>query len=249
MASYLNLHGYGPGKPVTAAAAAATLLRGLRVSNEFIPPDIDERSALLRTILAGRRVLLMLDNARTSDQVRALVPGADSLVIVTSRNQLRGLSIRDGAHRVTLHRLSADESINVLSAAISAGRVAAEPGAAARLVELCDGLPLALAIVAERAHRAGTVAEVVHALEDEKARLDNFAAGEGDPHTDLRAALSWSYQAVGSNAAAMFDLLGLNPASDIGLDPAVALADLPVGEAKQSLDQLVGGAHGAAAAL
>ncbi|MFI6077177.1 BTAD domain-containing putative transcriptional regulator [Actinoplanes sp. NPDC051343] len=236
---YLNLHGHGPGEPITPAAAAAILLRGLGISNGVIPPDADERAALLRTTLAGLRVLVMLDNARNSDQVRALLPGMDCLVIVTSRNQLRGLSVRDGALRVTLHSLAVAESISFLSAVLSARRISAEPDAAARLVEICGGLPLALSIVAERAHRSGTLSDVVHALEDEKARLDNFVTGESDPHTDLRAALSWSYQALGSNAAAMFDMLGLHPAADIGLDCAAALAGLPVREAQQSLDQLV----------
>lgn len=236
---YLNLNGYGPGQPVTPAAALATLLRGLWVAGDLIPPGVEERAALLRTTLADRRVLLVLDNARDADQVRALLPGSGGLVIVTSRSQLRGLSIRDGAHRVTLHRLSAGESAGLLSAAIPADRLAAEPGAAARLIELCAGLPLALAIVAERAHRAGSLAEVVHALQDEKARLDNFGAGEGDPHTDLRAALSWSYQALGPDAAAMLDRLGRHPAGTIGLESAAALADRPPAEAKRALDQLV----------
>jgi DNA-binding SARP family transcriptional activator len=236
---YLNLNGYGVGQPLTPAAAAATLLRGLSVPSERIPESGEERAALLRTALAGRRVLLMLDNARGADQVRALVPGADCLVLVTSRSQLRGLSIRDGAHRVTLHRLPVDESFSLLSATVSAERLAAEPQAAARLVELCDGLPLALAIVAERAHRAGTLAEVVDALHDEKARLDNLGAGDGDPHTDLRAALSWSYRALSPDAAAMFDKLGLHPANDIGLESAAALAGLPVPHARRSMDRLV----------
>jgi DNA-binding SARP family transcriptional activator len=160
---YLNLRGDGPGEPITPAAAAATLLRGLGVGNEMIPPDGDERSALLRTTLAGRRVLLMLDNARSSDQVRALIPGTDCLVIVTSRNQLRGLSIRDGASRVTLCPLPVGESTALLGSVLSARRVKAEPDATARLVEICAGRPLALAIVAERAHRARTLWDVVHA--------------------------------------------------------------------------------------
>ncbi|WP_204005974.1 AfsR/SARP family transcriptional regulator [Virgisporangium aurantiacum] len=235
---YLNLNGYGSGEPLTPAAAAATLLRGLSVAGDLIPESVDERAALLRTTLAGRRVLLLLDNARDADQVRALLPGADGLAIVTSRSQLRGLSIRDGAHRVTLHRLPVDESVSLLSVAVSAERLAAEPDAAARLVELCDGLPLALAIVAERAHRAGTLAEVVHALRDGKARLDNLGAGDGDPHTDLRAALSWSHRALDPDAAAMFDRLGLHPANDIGLESAAALANVPVWQAKRSLDRL-----------
>lgn len=236
---HLNLRGYGRGEPVAPASAAETLLRGLGVDNELIPPSVEERSALLRSRLAGRQVLMLLDNARDADQVRPLLPGTGSLVIVTSRNQLRGLSIRDGAHRVTLNRLPADQAVELLSASIGAERIGAEPAAAARLVELCDHLPLAISIVAERVDRSSTLAEVVNALEDEKARLDNLGTGEDDPHTDLRAALSWSYGALDKDAAAMFRMLSLHPANDIGLEAAAALADLPITRAKASLDKLL----------
>jgi DNA-binding SARP family transcriptional activator/tetratricopeptide (TPR) repeat protein len=235
---YLNLRGYGPGEPVSPAAATETLLRGLGVESERIPSGAEERSALLRSTLAGWPVLMLLDNARDADQVRPLLPGTGSLVIVTSRNQLRGLSIRDGASRVTLRRLPADQAVDLLAEAVGPHRVAAEPAAAARLVELCDNLPLALAIVAERTHRTTTLAGVVAALEDEKARLDNLGTGERD--TDLRAAMSWSYQALSDEAAsAMFRKLGLHPANDIGAETAAALADMPVTQAKAALDQLV----------
>lgn len=236
---YLNLRGYGPGEPVSPDAAVESLLRGLGVDSGLIPSDVDERSALLRSTLSGRQALIMLDNARDADQVRPLLPGADGLVIVTSRNQLRGLSIRDGAHRVTLNPLPPPQSIELLAAAIGPERVAGEPEAAATLVELCDYLPLALSIVAERALRSGLLADVVRALEDEKARLDNLGTGEDDPHTDLRAALSWSYQALSAEAARMFRALGLHPASDIGLDAAAALVNVPPARAKEALDRLV----------
>ncbi|ALG07057.1 AfsR/SARP family transcriptional regulator [Kibdelosporangium phytohabitans] len=236
---HLNLRGYGHGEPVTPGAAAETLLRGLGVSSDLIPPNVEERSALLRSSLAGLQVLMLLDNARDADQVRPLLPGTGSLVVVTSRNQLRGLSIRDGAHRVTLNRLPADQAVELLSSSVGADRVGAEPAASARLVELCDHLPLAISIVAERADRSGSLAEVVHALEDEQARLDNLGTGEDDPHTDLRAALSWSYRALDQDAAAMFRLMGLHPANDISLEAAAALADLPVLRAKASLDRLL----------
>jgi DNA-binding SARP family transcriptional activator/tetratricopeptide (TPR) repeat protein len=235
---YVNLRGYGPGEPMSPSAAAESLLRGLGVPSDFIPADIEQRAALLRSTLAGRRALVLLDNARDADQVRPLLPGGESLVIITSRSQLRGLSIRDGAHRVTLGRLTADESLVMLATVVGQERVSAEAEQAARLVELCDRLPLALAIVAERAQRADSLCSVVRALLDEKARLDVFGAGESDPHTDLRAALSWSYRALDEDAAAMFRKLGLHPANDIELETAAALAGLPVWQAKQSLDRL-----------
>lgn len=235
---YLNLRGFGPGGPVSPSAAAEALLRCLGVQNASIPAGIDERAALLRGVVAGRRTLLLLDDARDAEQVRPLLPGGDSLVVVTSRNQLRGLSIRDGAWRVTLDRLPADDALAMLAAVIGADRVAAEPEPAARVVELCDRLPLALSIVAERASRAGRLGDVVRALLDEKARLDVFGAGAADPHTDLRAALSWSYRALDADAAAMFRQLGLHPSNDIGIEAASALAGLPPRTARRTLDRL-----------
>jgi DNA-binding SARP family transcriptional activator/tetratricopeptide (TPR) repeat protein len=236
---YLNLRGYGPGEPMSPSSAAETLLRGLGVRNDLIPPGAHERAALLRSTLAGRRVLVLLDNARDAEQVRPLFPGADSLVVITSRHQLRGLSIRDGAHRMTLGSLSPSEALALLAATFGPDRVAAEREAATRVVELCDGLPLALAIVAERAQREGGLTEVVRALLDERERLDVFGDGEGDPHSDLWVALSWSYRALGADAAALFRRLGLHPADEISLATAAALAGVDERQAQQLLDRLV----------
>lgn len=238
---FLNLRGYGPGEPVTAAAALETLLRALGTSNAAIPAGVDERAALLRSTLAGRPALILLDNARDANQVRPLLPATNALVIVTSRNQLRGLSVRDGAHRVTLDVLGDGAAVELLTTAIGADRAAAEPGAVRRLAELCDHLPLALAIVAERAHRGAGLAEMVRSLTDEAARLDALAGGTDDPDTDLRAALSWSYAALAPDAAVMLRRLGAHPTNDIALETAAALADVPVPAAKASLDRLVAG--------
>jgi tetratricopeptide (TPR) repeat protein len=181
-----------------------------------------------------------LDNARDAAQIRPLIPGAGSLVIVTSRNQLRALSIRDGARRVTLERLDALEAVALLGTIVGPERVDAEPAAAAELARLCDGLPLAVAVVAERVQRADSIGEVSDALADEKERLATLGEGsDGDPQTDLRAALGWSYRALDPVAAGMFRRLGLHPPNDFGSEVAAALADLPVTEAKQALDRLV----------
>ncbi|SMC72768.1 DNA-binding transcriptional activator of the SARP family [Kibdelosporangium aridum] len=234
---YLNLRGYAPDGPVTPAAAVETLLRSLGVSNEVIPSGLDERSALLRSTLSGRRTLLFLDNARDAEQVRPLLPSTTALVIVTSRNQLRALSIRDGAYRLTLHRLHCEQSLELLASAIGHHRITKDIAYAGKLVELCDHLPLAIAIVAERALRAGSLREVVTALEDEQARLDNLDTRDNNPYTSLRAALTWSYHALSQQAAAMFRKLGMYPGNDIGLPAAIALAGMP--QAQTALDQLV----------
>jgi tetratricopeptide (TPR) repeat protein len=131
------------------------------------------------------------------------------------------------------------EALSLLAAVLGPDCVAAESHAANRLVDLVDGLPLALAIVAERAQRARSLADVVHALADERERLDALGTGEGDPHTDLRAAFSWSYRALGRDAAALLRKLGLHPAEAIGLDAAAALVERPLPATQQSLDELL----------
>jgi DNA-binding SARP family transcriptional activator len=236
---YLDLHGFSGTDPVCPAVAARTLLGGLGVAPANIPAGIEERTALLRSRLAGRRGLILLDNARDAAQVRPLLPGTDCLVIVTSRNQLRSLSIRDGAHRVTVGRLSPAEAIALLSGAAGHHRVTAEPRAAARLAWLCDRLPLALAIAAERVRRAGSLHEVAVALADERSRLDAFGDDDGDPGTDLRTTLTWSYRTLAPSAARMFRRLGCHPVPGIGLAAASALTELPEARARQALDQLV----------
>jgi DNA-binding SARP family transcriptional activator len=233
---YLNLRGFSADDPVRPAAAIETVLRSLGVPVERIPAELDERSALLRSILADRRSLILLDNARDATQVRALLPGRGALVIVTSRNQLRALSIRDGAQRLSLRRLSHDDALELLGMAAGPQRVAAEPQAARQLAELCDGLPLALAIVAERTQRADTLSHVVQALTGEIGEPDTFRSGMG---SELYAALSWSYRTLDPRAAAMFRGLGLHPANDISTGAAAAIVGLPVTQAKQVLDQLL----------
>lgn len=233
---YVNLRGYGPGDPVPPEAAAERMLRALGIRRELIPSDLDERSALLRSTLSGYDALILLDNARNSEQVRALLPGGRGLVVVTSRAQLRELSIQDGARRVTLDPLPRQQSVDLLAAAVGNRWVAEDPTATATIVELCDRLPLALAIVAERAQRAGSLAAVMTELANEHARLDQLDTGGG---SSLRATLSWSYRALDTDAAAMFGRLGLLPASDIELRTAAALADVPVAHARITLDQLV----------
>ena len=158
--------------PVTPADAVEAALRSLGVRGDRIPPQLAARSALLRTTLSGRPVLLLLDNARDAEQIRPLLPGGAALVIVTSRHPLRGLSIQHGAHRVTVPRLSRPESVRLLAAAVGEHRVAARPQAAGAIADLCAGLPLALSVVAERIAAAGSLAEVAAGLRDEATRRD-----------------------------------------------------------------------------
>ncbi|WP_412543737.1 BTAD domain-containing putative transcriptional regulator [Longispora sp. K20-0274] len=146
---YADLHGYSGVPPVRPLDALTRFLRALGVPEAAIPTDVDEASALYRSQLADRRVLVVLDNARHPDQVRPLLPGGPgSRALVTSRDRLAGLTARDGARRLVLDVLGPDEAVALLAAVIGPDRVAAEPGAAAELVALCGHLPLAIRITA-----------------------------------------------------------------------------------------------------
>jgi DNA-binding SARP family transcriptional activator len=237
---HLDLRGYGPGEPVDPATALDVVLRALGVPAGQVPPSRDERSALLRTRLAGRRLLLVLDNARDAEQVRPLLPGGPSLALVTSRSELRGLQVRDGATRRQLRELDPADSVALVRAAIGADRADAEPAAVDELTRLCGRLPLALVIAGERAARfaGASVAELVAELRAGQDRLDTLADLD-DPATDLRAVFSWSYRALDAGTARVFRRLGLHPGVEVTLPAAAALLGAGPGEARRQLDRLV----------
>lgn len=237
---FVNLRGYAADQPVTATAALLAFLRALGVPPEQVPTDTAERAALFRTLTADRRLLLLIDNARTAEQVRELIPSSGSLVLITSRNQLRSLGSQLGAVRLALDPLPADDAVQLLAASVGAERVAAEPTAVAELARLCAGLPLALAIAAESARRTEgePFAGLVTALRDEARALDVFSDPDDD-QSDLRRVLSWSYQALEPETARVFRLLGLHPATTIVAPAVAALADLETQTAERLLDRLV----------
>lgn len=237
---FVNLRGYAADRPVTAAAALLAFLRALGVPPEQVPAETAERAALFRTLTADRRLLLLIDNARTAEQVRDLIPSSGSLVLITSRNQLRSLGPQLGAVRLALDPLPADDAVQLLAASVGAERVAAEPTAVAELTRLCAGLPLALAIAAESARRTDgePFAGLVTALRDEARALDVFSDPDDD-QSDLRRVLSWSYQALEPETARVFRLLGLHPATTIVAPAVAALADVEVPAAERLLDRLV----------
>jgi DNA-binding SARP family transcriptional activator len=238
---FLDLRGYGPGEPVDPAQALDVMLRALGVPPAQVPPSTPERSALLRTRLADRRALLVLDNARDAAQVRPLLPGGPSLVVVTSRDELRGLRVRDGAFGWNLRELSAGDALALVRATIGDDRAAAEPAPVAELVELCGRLPLTLLIGAERIARfpQTPVATLVAELRlGERERLD--ALGDpADPAVDPRSVFSWSYRALEPPVARAFRLLGLHPGRQVTVPAAAALLDVPAGEARRLLAELV----------
>ncbi|MFJ6676007.1 ATP-binding protein [Actinosynnema sp. NPDC091369] len=237
---YVNLHGWGPQGPLSSAEALAGFLRSLGLSNDQIPHNADERAARFRSLVAGRRMLIVLDNARDAGQIRPLLPGTSScVVLVTSRNSLPGLVSRDGARRINLDLLPQPQAVALLRMLIGR-RVEAEPAAAEALVRHCARLPLALRIVAELAvaNADAPLRELVRDLEDEESRLDLLEAGD-DPYTAVRAVLSWSYRNLDPSEARAFRLLGLHPGRDFDENSAASLIGASPAEARKRLGALV----------
>ena len=236
---YANLRGYDPGDPVTPADALTGLLLAAGMNASRIPAGLDDRAAMYRGLLAGRRMLIVLDNALDTEQVRPLLPGSgECVVVVTSRDSLAGLVARDGAVRLELDALPAADAAELLRALIGP-RVAEEPHAAAELVEQCCRLPLALRVAAELAAArpqtplAGLVAELFVPAE----RLVLLAAG-GDPASGVQRVFSWSLRYLDAEVAQAFTLLGLHPGPDVDAYELATLLCVPVTQARQILDTL-----------
>ncbi|MGH3941458.1 MAG: ATP-binding protein [Pseudonocardiaceae bacterium] len=236
---YVNLRGYDTEAPLSASDALAGFLRALGLTGSDIPVDVDERAAAYRSLLAERRMLVVLDNANSVDQIRPLLPGAPScLVVVTSRDSLAGLVARHGAIRLDLDLLAPGEAVALLRALIGT-RVQDEPAAAAILARQCAWLPLALRVAAElaAAQPETPLAELVAGLGDEQRRLELLEAG-GDPRTAVRGVFSWSYQRLPAEAARAFRLVGLHPGPDLDPYATAALTDSTRDQAQQLLDLL-----------
>jgi DNA-binding SARP family transcriptional activator/tetratricopeptide (TPR) repeat protein len=240
---YVNLRGYDPGEPLPAASALEGFLRALGTEPSKVPARLDERAAAYRSAVSGRRMLVVLDNARTAEQVRPLVPGTSGcLVLVTSRNDLAGLVARDGAHRLALPRLPGAEAAELLRQILRPARTDHAATAIAELVRLCAGLPLALRVVAERAARRPDVplADLIAELSERTERL-NLLSPADDPHAAVRTVLSWSHDALPPAAARLLRLLGLHPGHDLDRYAAAQLAAVGLAEAGRLLDALLGG--------
>jgi DNA-binding SARP family transcriptional activator/tetratricopeptide (TPR) repeat protein len=237
---YVDLRGLEPGlPPMEPAVALWYLLAGLGVPSPRIGTSAEERAAAYRSLVDGKRILVVLDNATSAAQVRPLLPGSPGcLVVVTSRNDLAGLVAGQGAALVTLDVLSHAEAREMLARRLGRDRVAAEPEAADEIVEECARLPLALSIAVGRAAgRAGQpLAELAAELRDAKGRLDPLEAG--DAATDMRVVLSWSYDQLSEPAARVFRLLGLHPGPDISSPAAASLAGISRAEAGAALREL-----------
>lgn len=242
---YVNLRGYDPGEPVAAKSALEWFLAALGVAATAIPSDTESRSALFRSLLASRRMLIVLDNAATVGQVRPLLPGAGScLALVTSRSRLSGLVARDNAHRITLEVFGEAEAVELVQATTAPYRVGDAGAEIGELARLCARLPLALRIAAERAAARPhmPLSELIEDLRGESSLWDALSTEddeEGDADA-VRSVFAWSYRALTVEAARMFRLLGLFPGPEFSTGAAAALAGVRVPEARKQLDALAG---------
>jgi len=221
---FVNLRGFDPaGAALEPGEALRGFLDALMVPPERIPVGLDAQAALYRSLLSGRRMLILLDNARDGEQVRPLLPGtARCLVVVTSRNELAALTAA-GAHPMRVDLLTADDARQLLARRCGTARTAAEPEALQAMVDLCARLPLALSVVAARAaaHPTFPLAALAAELSDLRHRLD--ALSGGDPTTDLRAVFDWSCRMLSLPAAQLFRSLGLHPGPEISAAAAASL--------------------------
>jgi DNA-binding SARP family transcriptional activator/tetratricopeptide (TPR) repeat protein len=236
---YVNLRGFDPsGTPVASADALRWFLGAFGVTEEQMPCSVDAQVGMYRSLLAGKRVLVILDNARDAAQVRPLLPGSPScLAVVTSRARLPGLAAIEGARLVPLEVLTAADARELLASRLGE-RALAEAEAAHMLTGLCSRLPLALSIVAALAAARPrlSLAEMARELTDARGRLDALDAG--DPAASVRAVFSWSCQQLSEPAARLFRLLGLHPGPDITTAAAASLAGLAPCQAQPLITEL-----------
>jgi DNA-binding SARP family transcriptional activator/tetratricopeptide (TPR) repeat protein len=236
---YVNLRGFDPvSEPMAPGTALEWFFDALGVPAGEVPPALEAQSALLRTLLDGKRMLLLLDNARDADQVRPLLPGSPGcMVLVTSRSQLTGLVV-EGATPVPLDVLDRREAADLVARRLGAERAAAESAAVDALVEHSAGLPLALSVTCARAatRPAMKLADLAAELADARGRLDALQTGEAS--TDLRAVFSWSADKLSEPAALIFRLIGLHAGPDIDAPAAASLAALPLPRARTALAEL-----------
>jgi tetratricopeptide (TPR) repeat protein len=237
---YANLRGFDPsGSPVEVATVALEFLDALGVPPARVPLNLDAQLALYRGRLAGRRVLIVLDNARDVEQVRPLLPGASGcLVLVTSRNQLGGLVAVDGAVPLTLDLLTHDEARDLMIRRLGRERVARDEAVVDELIELCARLPLALNIAAAHAslHPDQPLGVLADELRDARRRLDALAIG--GPAADVRAVFSWSYDTLSPEVARVFRLLGLHSGPDVSVPAVASLTALDLARVRRVLDEL-----------
>jgi DNA-binding SARP family transcriptional activator len=237
---YVNLRGFDPAAAVLSPSDALRgFLHALGVLRERIPTDLREQADLYRSLLASRRVLVVLDNARNAEQVRPLLPGTPGcLAMITSRNELSGLVAVEAAHPIVVDLFTPAEAWQFLAARLGPDRIAADRQAAEEIIRRCARLPLALAVVAARAalHPGFRLAALADELRDSQRRLDALAGDE--PTTDIRSVFSWSYRILTPAAARLFRLLALSPGPDIAMPAIASLGGLPLARTRSLITEL-----------
>ncbi|MFD9705783.1 BTAD domain-containing putative transcriptional regulator [Lentzea sp. NPDC059081] len=234
---FVDLRGFGPAdEPMAPGTAVRGFLSALQVDPGRLPSDPDAQAALYRSLLSGRRMLIVLDNAATPDQVVPLLPGSSSCtVLITGRTRLASLIDRHGVRQLNLDVLSRTESRALLATRLGAGRVAAEPGAVDELVDLCGGYPLALSITARHAGPGVPLAEVAAELREFGLELLDH---DTDPTASLLAVLSWSLRRLTDEHRTVFGLLGIAPGPDATTPAVAALTGLSPARARRALSAL-----------
>jgi DNA-binding SARP family transcriptional activator len=237
---YVNLRGFDPtGSAMKPAEAVRGFLDAFGVTLQQLPANLEAQAALYRSLLTGRRVLVLLDNAADEDQVRPLLPGSPGcLVIVTSRNELSGLIVTEGARPVMVDLMSVPEARQLLSRRIGENRISAEPQAVDVIIALCARLPLALMLVAARAatHSGFGLSALASELREAGSSLDVFDGA--DQATNVRAVFSWSYQRLSVPGRRLFRLLGLHFGPDISAPAIASLAGQPREQLRPALTEL-----------
>ncbi|ASR37824.1 hypothetical protein BAY61_25650 [Prauserella marina] len=236
---FVDLGGYGQGAPECAEEVLAGFLRALGVAGQAVPKSLAERAARFRTLVDGKRMLLVLDNAHSAEQILPLLPGtASCFVLVTSRDSLAGLTALHGAHRIPVGELAEDAAHELLTELAGEG-LASAPHHVEPLTRRCARLPLALRLVAEAIRlRDSTVAEVAAELDSEQGRLDLLEV-EGHPQASVRAVFSWSYHRLDEDAALLFRLCGLFPGKETEVLALAALAGISEAETRDLLGLLL----------
>ncbi|MBM7494286.1 DNA-binding SARP family transcriptional activator/Tfp pilus assembly protein PilF [Micromonospora luteifusca] len=236
---FLGMRGFDPGQQMSPTEALPVLLQALGQPPKDIPADLQTQGALYRSLLAERRILLVLDNVASAEQARPILPGGPGcLVVMTSRDRLGGLVAREGASRLGVAALELEEALALLAHGVGADRLRAEPEAAVQLAVQCGQMPLALSIAGARLaeQRHHTVGGYVAELAD-RGRLARLRV-DGDEHTAVRAALDLSYRALSLRARRMFRLMSLAPSGGLATASAAALAGVDRGEAEELLDSV-----------
>lgn len=234
---YADLRGYSMDEPAEPAVVLARFLRDLGVRPDRLRDTVDDMASVYRSVLAGRRVLVLLDNARNADQVQPLLPGAPGcLVLITARDRLDSLAVREGVQRLPVPVMTPEEADNMLRRNLGAGRIADDPAAAELLAARCAYLPLALRIAVSHLDPTMSLSGYAAPL----TTGDGLMAFEidGDAYATLRTTFDLSYRTLTPAARRLFRFVGLGDERGCGVAGAAAVIDRPENETRRLLDEL-----------